>query len=97
MLKTIASLQGVNILSKAAQKKVGGGRLQACGVIVTYPGSTTKYVLFTPDENGNGATKDEAMYTAANSNTISNNNGGYFQPEFVKFVRHKHNCTPIVL
>lgn len=80
MLKTIASLQGVNILSKQVQKKVQGGLLDAgggggCGVIFQSPNGGTRYVIYVTDENGNGATKDDAIAWASNSQGISPQGG----------------------
>ncbi len=77
--KTIEGLKGVHILSKAAQKKIIAGKAAGCGILVTYPGSNTRYVLYTPDANGNGSTMDDAKKAAASSNDIYNENGGYVQ------------------
>jgi hypothetical protein len=74
MLKTINSLQGVNILSKQAQKKVQGG--VGCGVIFQSPNGGQSYVVYISDENGNGRTKDDAISWASNGQGIASLGNG---------------------
>jgi hypothetical protein len=77
MLKTIAGLQGVNILSKDAQKKVSGGVAATnCGVVLFNSAGNASSFWWSSDANGNGRTKDDAIgemnaYNAANP-------GGYY-------------------
>ncbi len=72
MLKTIAGLQGVTILSKDAQKKVNGGTI-TCGFKTTDGTWHRAY-----DGDGNGATRDNALYVAGTSEMRVWNDDGSF-------------------
>jgi hypothetical protein len=63
MLKTIAGLQGVTVLSKVAQKKIGGGVTGICAVRVSGGsyGGATGILDFGEQSSGGGAS------SAANS------------------------------
>ena len=76
MLKTIASLEGVNILNKEAQKKVQGGVATNCGVVLFNSAGNASSFWWSSDANANGATKDDAIGEMNSYN--ANNSGGYY-------------------
>lgn len=78
MLKTIAGLQGVAILSKEAQKKVHGGSTQGCGIVLYNSAGNAVSGWYVGDDNGNGRTKDDAI---AQRNRI-NAKGGYYHATY---------------
>ncbi len=75
MLKTIKGLQGVNILSKEAQKKVSGGNAPAGGCGIVYfdkVGGAVRNFVWADDNNSNGATKDDAIAASTANNNDPN-------------------------
>ena len=78
MLKTIAGLQGVTILSKESQKKVKGGT--GCGVVLFNSAGNAVDFSWSIDTDHDGRTKDQAI---EEMNAYNNANpGGYYHARY---------------
>jgi hypothetical protein len=68
MLRTLSALQGVNVLTKEAQKKIKGRG--PCGVKVNGTWCTVD------DYNGSGGTRDDAQAMVGTSQSCSDGSSG---------------------
>ncbi len=66
MLKTIESLQGVNILSKQSQKRLQGGVAAAGSGSCGFQTTNGTWIMAN-DSNGSGGTKDDALSGAGST------------------------------